>query len=148
MCPQLGEMLRPLPPLLYLSVHFPTGVARGNEPLAVVKPRQPKKLGAMFFEDCLCLLGCLDHFLRFVAFEARKLYDRQMARRTLSIRGNARIALFVRPPYENLRSLIASWQTCAGSFMPALLISMIFFATISVRGSLRSTKCMARNARP
>src|SRR5258707_14168225 len=80
MCPQLRECFVLCHCLLYLSVYFPTGVARRNEPLsgpcAGVKSGKPKKFGAVFFEDCLRLLGCLDHFLRFVGFEARKLYDR------------------------------------------------------------------------
>src|SRR5258707_7375622 len=40
-----------------------------------VKPGRPKKFSAVLFEDCLRLLGGLDHFLRLVALEARKLYN-------------------------------------------------------------------------
>ena len=75
MCPQLCERFVLCHCLLYLSVYFPTGVARRNEPLsgpcAGVKSGKPKKFGAVFFENCLRLLGGLDHFLRFVGFEGR-----------------------------------------------------------------------------
>jgi hypothetical protein len=40
-----------------------------------VEPGQPKKFGAMFFEDFLRLLGGLDHFLAVVSFKARELHD-------------------------------------------------------------------------
>jgi hypothetical protein len=42
-----------------------------------MKPGHPKKFGAMFFEDCLRLLGGLDHFLGLVALKARELRDRR-----------------------------------------------------------------------
>jgi hypothetical protein len=41
-----------------------------------VEPGHPKKFGTVFFEDCLRLLGGLDHFLGLVAFKTRKLRDR------------------------------------------------------------------------
>jgi hypothetical protein len=67
MCRQFGECRILRHYLLYLAVHFPTGVARDHEPLsgprACVEPRNPEKFGAMFFEDRLRLLGVLDHFL-------------------------------------------------------------------------------------
>ena len=47
-------------------------------PYAGVEPGQTKKFGAMFFEDCLRILGVLDHFLRLVAFKARHLRDSYM----------------------------------------------------------------------
>jgi hypothetical protein len=76
---QLCECLVLCQCLLCLSVHFPTGIARRDKklpgPHTSVKPRKPKKFGAMLFEDCLRLLGGLDHFLRFVALEACKLYN-------------------------------------------------------------------------
>src|SRR5258706_2168047 len=66
--------------LLHLSISFPTRVARGDEPLsgprAGVESGQPKKFGAMFFKNCLPLLGGLDHFLGLFAFKARELFDR------------------------------------------------------------------------
>src|SRR6266436_1592177 len=65
--------------LLYLSVHFPTGIARRDKklprPHTSVKPGKSKKFSTVLFEDCLRLLGGLDHFLRFVALEACKLYN-------------------------------------------------------------------------
>src|SRR5258708_30455610 len=77
---QLGECLVLCHRLLHLSISFPTRVARGDEPLsgprAGVESGQPKKFGAMFFKNCLPLLGGLDHFLGLVAFKARELYDR------------------------------------------------------------------------
>src|SRR5258706_10887795 len=80
MCHQLRECLVPCHCLLHLSISFPTRVARGDEPLsgprAGVESGQPKKFGAMFFKNCLPLLGGLDHFLGLVAFKARELYDR------------------------------------------------------------------------
>jgi hypothetical protein len=33
-------------------------------PHTSVKPGKPKKIGTVLFEDCLRLLGGLDHFLR------------------------------------------------------------------------------------
>src|SRR6266436_5256197 len=80
MCHQLRECRILRHCLLHLSIHVPTGVARGNEPLsgppAGVESGQPKKFGAMFFKNCLPLLGGFDHFLGIVAFKARELYDR------------------------------------------------------------------------
>src|SRR6476659_8418331 len=80
MCIQLREGFVLCHRLLHLAIHFPTGVARDNEPLsgpcAGVEPGQPKIFGAMFFENCLRLLDGLDHFLGLVAFKAGELYDR------------------------------------------------------------------------
>jgi hypothetical protein len=65
--------------LLYPSVHFPIGLSHRDKklpgPHTSVKPGKPKKFGTVLFEDCLRLLGGLDHILRFVAFEACKLYN-------------------------------------------------------------------------
>ncbi len=65
MCQQLRECWVLCHCLLHLSIHFPTGVARGNEPFSGphtgVEPGQPKKLGTMFFKNCLRLLGGRDH---------------------------------------------------------------------------------------
>jgi hypothetical protein len=65
--------------LLYPSVHFPIGLSHRDKklpgPHTSVKPEKPKKFGTVLFEDCLRLLGGLDHILRFVAFEACKLYN-------------------------------------------------------------------------
>src|SRR5947207_12142850 len=76
---QLGECFVLCQCLLYLSVRFPTGIARSDKilpgPHTGVKPGKPKKFSTVLFEDCLRLLGGLDHFLRLVAFEARKLYN-------------------------------------------------------------------------
>src|ERR1700733_6680793 len=80
MCQQLRECRVLRQSFLRLAIHFPTGIARNNQPLsgpyAGVEPGQAKKFGAMFFEDCLRILGVLDHFLCLVAFKARHLRDR------------------------------------------------------------------------
>src|SRR5713101_3085584 len=59
-CQQLREFRVLRHCLLHLAIHFPTGVARNDQPLsgphAGVEPGQPKKFGTMFFEDCLRLL--------------------------------------------------------------------------------------------
>jgi hypothetical protein len=52
-----------------------------------VEPGHPKKFGTMFFEDCLRLLGGLDHFLGLVAFKARELRDRHALIPSLGICG-------------------------------------------------------------
>src|SRR5258706_13281821 len=80
MCIQLRERFVLCHGLLHLAIHFPTGVARDNEPLSgpysCVEPGQAKIFGAMFFENCFRMLGGLDHLLGLVAFKARDLYDR------------------------------------------------------------------------
>ena len=77
--------------LLYLSLHFPTGIARRDNklpgPHTSVKPGKSKKLSTVLFEDCLRLLGGLDHFRRFVALEACKLYNSHDLIPPLSPRG-------------------------------------------------------------
>src|SRR3984893_4272183 len=81
MCVQLRECRVVCYFLLRLAIHFPTGVARDNQPFsgpgASVEPGHPKKFGAMFFKDCLRLLGGLDHFLGLIALKARELRDRR-----------------------------------------------------------------------
>src|SRR4029450_2692013 len=80
--------------LLYLSVHFPTGIARRDKklpgPRTRVKPGKPKKFGTVLFEDCLRLLRGLGHFLRLVAFEASTLYNSEDLTPPLSPMGRSR----------------------------------------------------------
>ena len=61
------------------SCTFPYTLARRDKklpgPHTSVKPGKSKKFSTVLFEDCLRLLGGLDYFLRFVALEARKLYN-------------------------------------------------------------------------
>src|SRR2546422_10728280 len=56
MCIQLRERFVFCHGLLHLAIHFPTGVARDNEPLSgpysCVEPGQAKIFGTMFFENC------------------------------------------------------------------------------------------------
>jgi hypothetical protein len=67
-----------------------------------VKPGKPKKFGTVLFEDCLRLLGGLDHILRFVAFEACKLCNSRDLIPPLSPMGRSRSGRkrFTGNPYE------------------------------------------------
>jgi hypothetical protein len=92
--------------LLYLSVHFPIGLSRRDKklpgPHTSVKPGKPKKFGTVLFEDCLRLLGGLDHILRFVAFGACKLCNSRDLIPPLSPMGRSRSGRkrFTGNPYE------------------------------------------------
>src|ERR1700736_3360085 len=99
-------MLRPLllPPVPLRTL--PIGLSHRDKklpgPHTSVKPEKPKKFGTPLFEDCLRLLGGLDHILRFVAFEACKLYNSRDLIPPLSPMGRSRSGRkrFTGNPYE------------------------------------------------